>query len=161
MKQAAAPMGRAIKIVTTIVILLDSVFFAGAVAQRAMLLPAALLLAAILACYWFWTPVAYELEGNELIVSFRMGRKRYGPVVRNTPFDASFISFTVRLFGNGGLFSGSGIFWNRRLGVFRAYVTTSGPELILVETAKTKIVISPENPALWLLTAETGAGRTG
>jgi hypothetical protein len=143
-------MGRAIKVVTTIVLALDAGFFAATIGNRVFLGPATLLAAVILACYLFWTPVAYELKDHELIVSFRIGRRRYSPVIRSGPLDAPVTTFTIRLFGNGGLFSGSGIFWNRRFGIFRAYVTTSGPNLVLVETMKTKIVISPENPALWI-----------
>jgi hypothetical protein len=59
---------------------------------------------------------------------------------------------TLRLFGNGGLFAGSGIFWNRQLGVFRAYVTTSNRDHhLLVVTGKTKILISPADPRGFLV----------
>jgi hypothetical protein len=75
---------------------------------------------------------------------------RYRLVVKcsilSTPF-----GFGIRLFGNGGLFAGSGIFWSRKLGVFRAYVTTSKPaDMVLAETAKTKILISPADSPAWL-----------
>ena len=59
--------------------------------------------------------------------------------------------FGIRLFGNGGLFSGTGIFWNRKLGVFRAYVTsTRKKEMLLVETDKYKVIISPLKQKIFL-----------
>lgn len=143
-------MSASIKVVTSIVLVMNAAFFVGAYSNRMLIVPASILSAVILLCYWFWTPVAYDLSGNELIVSFRIGTKRYAPVVRCSMLDEH-LSFTVRLFGNGGLFAGSGIFWNRKLGVFRAYVTSSKMDgLVLVETSRTKVVISPENPLLWL-----------
>jgi hypothetical protein len=154
MKQDVAPMGVAIKIVTCIVLALDAAFYVIAIRQPMVLAGAAALSAVILICYWFWTPVAYELSGKELIVFFRIGRKRYGPVIRCAIEEMRLIDFAIRLFANGGLFSGSGIFWSRRLGIFRAYVTNTGGDLVIVETARTKVVISPENPRLLAASGE-------
>jgi hypothetical protein len=49
------------------------------------------------------------------------------------------------------LTAGAGIFWNRQFGVFRAYVTRcKHTELVLVETTRQKIIISPADPqAFW------------
>ena len=151
MKQPAAPTSLNIKIISAIVIALDAGLFVGALSQRMMLLPAVGLAVVTLVCWYFWTPVAYELADGELTVFFRLCRKRYGPVVRCAAMDAR-RSCTLRLFGNGGLFAGSGIFWNRQLGVFRAYVTTSHRDhLMLVVTGKTKILISPADPRGFLV----------
>ena len=55
------------------------------------------------------------------------------------------------MFGNGGLFAGSGIFWNRTYGMHRAYITSTKPEdLVLVETTDTRILISPQDAGTWL-----------
>jgi hypothetical protein len=54
----------------------------------------------------------------------------------------------LRLWGNGGLFAATGIFWNKAYGVFRAYVTSARyQDYVLVQTRTQKILISPENPA--------------
>ncbi len=152
-RQPAAPTGRAIKVITAFVLALNAALYVGAFCQRvlhvpaiALLMPAMIVTVTIAVCYFLWTPVSYELSNGELRVAFRIGRKRYGPVARCTRVESP-LGFTLRLFGNGGLFAGSGIFWNRRWGVFRAYVTTDKPvTLVLVETEKTKILISPEDP---------------
>ena len=143
-------MSLAIKVITTLVFVLNAGFYVAAAYQRAFLVPAIFLSVIVLICYWFWTPVGYELTGGQLVVSFRIGRKRYSPVVKCsavvTPLRAA-----IRLFGNGGLFAGSGVFWNRKYGVFRAYVTSSKPrDLVMVETTAAKIFISPADPQAWL-----------
>jgi len=54
----------------------------------------------------------------------------------------------VRLWGNGGLFAATGIFWNKEYGVFRVYVTSARhQDYVLVATRTRKILISPEDPA--------------
>jgi hypothetical protein len=149
-KQPAAPMSRAIKVVTGCVLALNAGLYVAALYQPPLLLAGLFLSVVVLACYYFWTPIEYELNGGELVVSFRIGRVRYRPVVKSSKLEGP-IGRGIRLFGNGGLFAGSGIFWSRKLGVFRAYVTASKPgDMILVETAKTKILISPGDPGGWL-----------
>ena len=53
---------------------------------------------------------------------------------------------TLRVWGNSGLFAGTGLFWNRQAGFFRAYVTSSKKShLVLVESDIGKVVVSPEH----------------
>lgn len=52
---------------------------------------------------------------------------------------------SLRLFGNGGFFSFSGIFWSRKLGRYRAFVTDSAQTVVLKFRDRC-IVISPEDP---------------
>lgn len=138
---------RAIRIVTAIVLALTAVLFAAAIAGRTTPIPAGLLLVIVAACWAFWTPVAYETGGGALVVRFRIGRVRYAPVTgADSPTDA--LSGVIRLFGNGGLFAGSGIYWSRAQGVFRAYVTRLAPQdLVRVEAGGRRIFVSPANPA--------------
>ena len=143
-------MSLAIKVVTASVLMLNAGFYIAAAYQHAFL-PAGIFVSVIvLICYCFWTPVGYELTSGELTVAFRIGRKRYSPVTKCSAVDAP-ISGGIRVFGNGGLFAGSGIFWNRKYGMFRAYVTSSNPrDLVMVETPATKIFISPTDSRMWL-----------
>jgi hypothetical protein len=150
MIQSTAPTSRAIKVVTAIVLILNVVFYVAASYQRAFFLPAIIVSVVVAICFFFWTPVQYEFTGSELTVLFRIGRKRYGPVINCSAVDAP-LRVAIRLFGNGGLFAGSGIFWNRKYGVFRAYVTsTKSRDLVMVETSATKIFISPADPRAWV-----------
>jgi len=52
---------------------------------------------------------------------------------------------SIRLFGNGGLFSFSGFFRNQALGIYRAYVTDPALTVVLVFAERT-LVISPVQP---------------
>lgn len=56
---------------------------------------------------------------------------------------------SIRVFGNGGLFSFTGRYWNRRLGSYRALVTDPRKTVVL-EFVDRKLVISPEDPAAFL-----------
>jgi hypothetical protein len=151
MKQATAPTSLSVKIVTGGVLALNLGLYIAAIYRPEFPVIGIFLSLIVLACYLFWTPVLYELNGDELTVFFRVGRVRYRPVVKCSPQDSR-IGFGLRLFGNGGVFAGSGIFWSRRLGVFRGYVTTSKPgNWVLVETDKTKILISPAEPQAWVM----------
>lgn len=117
--------------------------------DRKLFVPAGFLLLLGAYCYWFWSPVAYELKLRSLTVFFRVGRKTFPLVKQCLRMDQTLsVWTTIRLWGNGGVFAGSGIFWNKELGVFRAYVTRGKPhDLVLIETVGSRIVISPEDPA--------------
>lgn len=150
MKQTTAPTSLAIKVITGCALALNVGFCIAAIDKPVLFVAGIFLSLIVLGCYLFWTPVAYELDDRELTVSFRIGRVRYHPVIKCSMLDTP-LGCGIRLCGNGGMFAGSGIFWNRKLGVFRAYVTTSKPgAMVLVETPKKRIVISPADPTAWL-----------
>jgi hypothetical protein len=52
---------------------------------------------------------------------------------------------SLRLFGNGGMFSITGLFRNRALGNYRAFVTDLTKTVVL-RFPKRTVVVSPENP---------------
>ncbi len=145
MIQEAAPMSMSIRIMTGLVLGLVAGFFLAAAYQKVFLFAGLVLAAVCWGCY-LYAPVAYELTGGRLIVRCRRGEKEFGPVVgcsllTETP------CWSLRLWGNGGLFAGTGIFWNRSWGVFRAYVTSARhQDMVLVETQTRKVLISPQSP---------------
>ncbi len=146
MKYSAAPMCGPIKIVTALVILLGVMFLVVSLWNRLLLAGAGLLGAVCVGC-WLRAPIAYEISRTGLTVVFRVGTKHFGPIVGITPQDKR-VGLSLRLWGNGGLFAGTGIFWNRKWGLFRAYVTTSKrAHYLLVETPSQKVLISPDDPA--------------
>jgi len=155
-RQTTAPMSFVVRLVTTFILVLTAGFIVVALRQPASWIPAGILVAVTLFCYAL-APVGYALEegpGARLIVYTRVHEKEFAPVVRCRTIESlepSPSRFGIRLFGNGGLFAGTGIFWNRTLGVYRAYVTSGRrADLVLVETPKQKIVISPDNPRLFV-----------
>lgn len=52
---------------------------------------------------------------------------------------------SIRTFGNGGAFSFTGFYWNKRLGSYRAFVTDLRRTVVL-RYAKRRVVLSPDAP---------------
>lgn len=65
---------------------------------------------------------------------------------------------TMRSFGVGGLFSHSGIFWNRQIGRFYAGITSTGDTVLV--TAREKFVISPEDPEQFVADMQSRISRS-
>ncbi len=150
MKQRVAATSLSIKVVTVFILLLTLVMIIAAIFISALIWAAITLIIIVVLCY-LYAPVAYVLEKNQLVVIRRINRKIFGPVIKCSSIEHDKPSFGIRLWGNGGLFAGTGIFWNKQYGIFRAYVTTGKrAHLVLVETATDKIIISPEYPEQFL-----------
>jgi Bacterial PH domain len=146
MTQASAPMSTAIKVITGLVLAMIASMLLIAVKFGALLWGSALLATVALFCY-LYAPIAYELTGDQLTVQFRLGQKVF-PAVTGCETLSARPPMGLRLWGNGGLFAATGIFWNRAYGIFRAYVTSARyQDYVLVATRTQKILISPENPA--------------
>ena len=145
MTQASAPMSTAIKVITGLVLAMTAVMLLAGVKFWGMLLAGGLLATVALFCY-LYAPMAYELTGDELTVRLRLGRKVFPAVIGCSTLSAR-PPMGLRLWGNGGLFAATGIFWNQAYGVYRVYVTSARyQDYVLVETRTQKILISPENP---------------
>jgi hypothetical protein len=141
-------------ILTALVLIMTAGFCIAALREPRLLIAGALLAGiSLLRC--LLAPVGYDLADGMLTVRFRFEKKRFGPIVRcSRPTQR--VRFSIRLFGNGGLFAGTGIFWNRSYGVFRAYVTSARPtDLVLVETPRRRIIISPEHPEKFIESCPT------
>jgi len=152
-KGASAKLSPVVVVITSLVILMTlgclvaTCFFPRFPAVIRFLY--AVILSALLVGCYLRSPVAYEITPDDkLIVQFRLGSRAFGGVKKVAPV-AKPVSFTIRLWGNGGLFALTGIYWNRTYGRFRAYVTNL-KKLVLVELMDgKKIVISPENIEEW------------
>jgi hypothetical protein len=146
MTQASAPMSPAIKVITGLVLVMTAVLLTAAVKTCGLWLGGAVLAMVTLFCY-LYAPIAYDLTGDQLTVQFRVSQKVFNAVNRCSILTAR-PPRGLRLWGNGGLFAATGIFWNKEYGVYRAYVTSARyQDYVLVETPAQKILISPENPA--------------
>jgi hypothetical protein len=146
MTQTTAPMSTAIKVITGLVLVMTAVMLLAGVKVWGLLLGGGFLATVALFCY-LYAPIAYELTGDELTVRFRLGQKVF-PAVTGCETLSARPPMGLRLWGNGGLFAATGIFWNQAYGVYRAYVTSARyQDYVLVETRTRKVLISPENPA--------------
>lgn len=74
--------------------------------------------------------------------------------------DPTAMSGSLRIAGNGGLFSFTGWFWSRRLGRYRAFVTDPARSVVLKFSDRT-VVVSPDAPEEFVAALRAGTGRTG
>lgn len=86
----------------------------------------------------------FDIENGEVVVHRPLWKNRI-------PFSSGAKAFpkkmpgAIRLLGNGGLFSGSGWFWNKEIGVFHVFITDPN-KCVWVQTPQKTIIISPEDP---------------
>jgi hypothetical protein len=88
----------------------------------------------------------YVVTADEIVVerpfwSTRFERAR----LHSASIDPEALRGSLRLFGNGGMFSFTGLFWNSKLGRFRAFITDPRRSVIL-RFADRIVVISPADP---------------
>ncbi len=105
-------------------------------------------LAAVLLSALF-TIRGYELDGAVL----RIRRLLWSTLLeldglRSVEADPEAMKRSLRLFGNGGLFSFTGLFRSKKLGNYRAYVTDPGRAVVLKFGNRT-VVVSPGDPTLF------------
>ena len=100
-------------------------------------------------CY-LRAPIGYEINSiGALIVKYRLGSRVFQKVREYHHMANPLSSFTIRLWGNGGLFAITGLFWNRPYGRFHAYITNQ-KKLVMVELQDgKKVIISPINAEEW------------
>jgi hypothetical protein len=89
---------------------------------------------------------SYTLEPNALLIQ-RLWWVTRLPLagLQSATFQPKVMRGSLRLFGNGGMFSITGWYRNRALGNYRAYVTELNNTVVL-RFAKKTIVVSPDNP---------------
>lgn len=97
----------------------------------------------------------YVLTEHSIVVR-RLGWQTQLPLTGLTSVagDAEAMRGSLRLLGNGGLFSFSGEFWNRRLGRFRA-LATDPQRAVVLRYAKRTVVITPHDPQHFIMRART------
>ena len=144
-----APWGRSVKLVTLFasVLLVGFPLTAMALGFSSGILSVILIIPLLI---WVFTLpfviLGYELTPEELRI-VRLGWKSVFPLrsLSYAEHKPNAMSRSLRIFGNGGLFSVCGRFRNRELGNYRAFVTDPKNAVVL-RNAEQTIVISPEGP---------------
>lgn len=122
-------------------------------ARLAMVLVPGLLLALTA----LWTIRGYELSAGVLSVQRLLWATRL-PLAGlvSAEADATATRRSLRLCGNGGLFSFSGLYWNRRLGRYRMFATD--PQRAVVLTfASGVVIVTPEAPEAFVAAVRPAA----
>ena len=99
----------------------------------------------------------YELAPGELRVRRLLWSTRI-PLARlaEARVDPQAMTGSMRLFGNGGLFSFTGLFRSRTLGSYRAFVTDPARAVVL-RTARRVVIVSPADPQAFVEAARAFA----
>ena len=150
-----APWGTLLKVISTLgSVLLIGIFGgmilsgrAGSVITIALysVIPLLILFISLL-----FTVRGYSISGN----SFRIRRLLWYTdidisMLKSVEYDPKAMTGAMRTFGNGGLFSFSGSYKSGKLGTFKAYVTDF-KKCVVIVTAGQTVVVSPENPELFV-----------
>jgi hypothetical protein len=146
----SAPWGRATRVITVLVLVgvIGLTIIALEVVPlpslaRISLISAPILIVAATAPFMI---LGYEIR-DQLLVVKRPGWRTRIPLtgLRCAALDPKVVARSLRIFGNGGLFAFNGLFWNKQLGRYRAYVTDLKRSVVLTLSDRT-VVISPGAP---------------
>jgi hypothetical protein len=97
----------------------------------------------------------YVLTNDEIVVK-RLGWSTRFDLqgLRSVSGDNEAMQGSLRLFGNGGLLSYSGYFWNRKIGRYRAFATDPSRAVVMRYADRT-VVITPDDPQRFIVRVRT------
>ena len=154
MNYRTAKMSLSIKILTAIILAMVVGFVMGGLHDRNLMVGGVILGIIALVCYLL-APASYDVSNGCLTVVLHAGRSSFGQIVRCVRITER-LPFTIRLFGNGGLFASTGIFWNKRDGIFHVYATSARrQDAVLVQTDKYRVILTPEDPQAFMESTKT------
>jgi hypothetical protein len=97
----------------------------------------------------------YTLTADALLVHRLFWNTRISlKGLQSVHMDSEAMNGSIRTFGNGGLFSFSGRYRNKKLGAYRAFVTDMNNTVVLTFPKRT-VVVSPESPEAFVRDIET------
>ncbi len=106
----------------------------------------ALLPLVILFCTALFTIRGYAITSDAILVHrLRWSTSLPRAGLESARFEPDAMRGSIRTFGNGGTFSFSGFYYNKRLGSYRAFVTDPRRAVVL-RYASRRIVVSPDAP---------------
>ena len=113
-------------------------------------LAVALILPALLVGSLLFMVTGYAVEGTELYVRRLLWSTRISLQGLNRIWiEPAVCKGSIRVFGNGGLFSFTGLFYSKRLGRYRLFATDISRSVVLVLPARV-VVITPAEPEAFI-----------
>jgi hypothetical protein len=152
-----APMALSLKIITALVIVVVvtagflPLFLASpATTPRFALLLGPLLCGVLLLVIPLFAVRGFEIHHRELLIQRPLWWTRV-PLkgLVSAEADPQAMKGSIRLMGNGGFFAYTGLFRNRKLGKYRAFVTDPSRSVVLKFDDRT-VVVSPEDPTAFV-----------
>jgi hypothetical protein len=115
-----------------------------------IMIAAAALPIVILVVAVFFIVRGYVVTPDEIVVQRLLWSNRFERSrLQSASIDPDALRGSIRLIGNGGLFSFTGLFRSSKLGRYRAYVTDPSRTVILRFTDRV-VVLSPHDPAAFV-----------
>jgi len=150
MKQYAAPWSKALVIISTLTTLLGVVMTflpcPGANSAPSWILMARTVPTGLIAGCALFTIRGYRLTPDAIVIQRLIWSTRLPLTgLRSADHQPDAMRAALRTCGNGGLFSFTGYYWNRRLGPFRAFVMDPRRAVVL-HYARRTLVLSPADP---------------
>jgi hypothetical protein len=160
-----APWSRSLKAASGFAV----VTLAGVAAAGIFVMPARMLLArcmmvgvpaSVLAIAFLSIVSGYTLTATQLEIERPLWSTVF-PLAQllSVAGDAEVFKGSLRLFGNGGIFSFTGLFWKRGLGLYRAFATDPARAVIL-KFKKRTIVVTPADPLHFIVRVRTHLATT-
>lgn len=104
----------------------------------------------VLVISWALHPTGYSITADRLFIHRPFSKVNFQvrEIERiHTPTNEE-MRWTMRTFGNGGLFGIYGKFWNKRFGSMTWYATRRNNYILLELTNKRKIVVTPDDVSM-------------
>ncbi len=110
------------------------------------------LLVIIYAVCYLLHPVQYTVTTTAIVIHRPLGKISIpkSEVLTITPLTSEQMKWTIRTFGVGGLFGYFGKFANSKIGNMTWYASRRNNMLLITTTSHKKIVITPDNPDLFI-----------
>jgi len=146
-----APWGSQVRVVSTIIVLVMIAIPVVTLTQKSdppipLILVSTLAPLAVVLVSGLFAVRGYVVSGKRLIVERLGGNKRIDlSDLESIKADPESMKGSIRIFGNTGVFSITGIFRNRRLGTYTAYATDRERAVVL-RFPKKIIVVTPDKP---------------
>jgi hypothetical protein len=147
MKQYKAPWSTSLIVISSLATILCVGFAFGMIWSGHEVFPwLALLPLAIVCGGALFTVRGYTVTSDAILVHRLFWTTRLPLAgLRSAQFEPDAMRWSIRTFGNGGLFSFTGFFRNKALGAYRAFVTDPHRTVVLHFPTRT-VVLSPSAP---------------
>lgn len=147
MKNYKAPWSRSLIIISSLATVLLVGITIGTVWSGREALPWPALLPLAIVCGGALFTIRGYTVTSEAILVHRLFWTTRLPLagLQSAQFEPDSMRSSIRTFGNGGLFSFTGFFYNKALGAYRAFVTDPHRAVVL-HFPKRTVVVSPDSP---------------
>lgn len=140
-----------IALLIPVITIANITFHQQSLAERIALISTNAIVFIGLSIAYLWKPLQIILTTDQLIVKRKIGDKAFSiaSIQSAAIITKKQLGMGIRLFGSGGFFGYYGLFKYKNIGNVNVYCTQREP-VILIELTKGKILISPDEPTLFL-----------